>query len=451
MKKNKANFMKRLQFVAMICLGLIAAIGFLTDWQTATGATMAMALVIGGVTLEGRDEEIFTALKTFIASEQEKFSKGYISETNMLEAITREVNKNKFDLNNDESFKKIEKALNDMGLQIKQMTEGKHTSAKSVRDQVKEQLESRKDEWDSFKRKAIREFDFNIDWTAAKAAATMLYSTHGVDSAREFVEPGFTDIARQQPRIIQVCNYGPTDSLYYSYVQKVNQEGTAAVTAEGTIAPLIDFELDKVTSTAVDIPGRIEISEDMLSDVTGMADMIDRELRYHVDKAVDDAVLTQIIASASAFTQTGIAVVSPNTLDCIRAAATQIEATGFGMANFCALHPVDFMNMVSSKDNDANYIMLPIVTFNGTQIDNLIVVKTTQVTAGNVLVADGMKINVKEYGGYEAGFGYTGTNFPTWIVTLRGRRRIHKFIKSNEAGSVVYDAIADIQTAITAS
>lgn len=447
MKKNKEKYMKRLQLLAMICIGIIAVLAFVTDWQVATGATMAMSLVIGGVTLEGKDEEVFTALKAYIASEQEKFSKGYITETKMLESITAKVNEIK-SVDPDE-FEKVKKALEDMGLTIKSMSETKHANRKSIKEQIIEQITARKAEWDAFKKREREGFTLNLDFTG-KAAAEMLYSTHGNDSAREFVEAGWTDIARQQPTVIAACDYGQTDSVSYSYIQKINQEGNAAVTANGTIAPLIDFETDKVASTAQDVAARIEISEDFLMDVTGMADMIQGELKYQVDKACDDIVVT-LIAAGTAFNQTGISVVSPNTLDCIRAMATQIEATGFGRANAVLMNPVNFMNMVSSKDNNANYIMLPIVTFNGTQIDNLMVYKTTQIPAGYIAVMDGMKVKVKEYGQYEAGFGYTGTNFPEYVVTLRGRRRLHTFIKSNEAGSVVYDAIADIQTAITAA
>lgn len=451
MKKRKELTMKRLQYIAMFCIAVIGVLAFFTDWQVASGVSIAFATVVGSITLEGKEEQIYLALKETIQSEVEKHGKGYISEQKMLDTIADKMKAYKFDLSNDEEFDKLKKALEAQGLTIKKLTEGGQGKMKSIKTQLKEQIESRKGEWDAFLRKEREGFKFDLDFITQKVAAEMLYSTHGNDSAREFIEAGFTDIARQQPTIIAFCDYGSTDSVSYSYIQKINQEGNAAVTAEGVIAPLIDFELDKVTSTAVDIPGRIEISENMLQDVTGMADMINGELRYQVDKAADDAVLATIISGASAFTQTGISVVSPNTLDCIRAAATQIEATGFGKATAVGMNPVDFMNMVSGKDNDANYIMLPIVTFNGTQIDNLMIYKTTQVTAGNILVLDGMKVKVKEYQQFEASLGYTGTNFPEYVVTLRGRRRLHKFIKSNEAGSVVYDAIADIQTAITAS
>jgi len=397
------------------------------------------------ITLEGRELEVYNAIKQMVTEK----TAGQITEAKMIETINAKLKDLKVDISEDPAFVNLKETLGTMGITVNKLSETGRKPYKTVKQQIVEQLESRKAEWDRFKRREQDGFTLNLDFTG-KAAAEMLYSTHGYDSAREFVEPGWTDIARQQPSVIQVCDYGQTDSVSYSYIQKINQEGNAAITANGTIAPLIDFETDKVTSTAVDVPARIEISEDFLMDVTGMADMIQGELRYQVDKACDDLIVT-LIAAGTAFTQTGIEVVSPNTLDCIRAAATQIEATGFGTANAVLMNPVDFMNMVSSKDNDANYVMLPIVTFNGTVIDNLRVIKTTQVSAGYIAVMDGMKVKVKEYGQYEAGFGYTGTNFPEYVVTLRGRRRLHRFIKSNEAGSVVYDAIADIQTAITAA
>ena len=393
----------------------------------------------------GKEQEFITALKTFITAEINKQAAGKATPQEVSDNITKALKEYKINLADSEDFTRLKTALDDIGVQLKSFTEKGGDKPKTVKEQITEQLTTRKDEWDAFKQRKNKEFVL----TVSKAAATMLYATHGNDSGRIEYIPGITEIAQQQPSIIQFCNSGSTGSLSLVYIQKINKEGNAAVTAAGTIAPLIDFEIDAVTSTAVDVPGRIEIHENMLNDIDFLTQSVEYELRYEVDKAADDAVLSTITGAASAFTQTGIEVVNPNTLDCIRAAATQIEATGFGRATLVCMNPVDFMNMVSSKDNNANYVMLPIITFNGTQIDNLTVYKTTQVAAGNLLVADGSKLHVYEYGSYEAAMGYQNDDFPQWIVTIRGRRRLHKFVKSNEAGSVVYDAIADIQTAIT--
>ena len=326
MKRNKAKFTNRLRFIALAIVALVAVLAFATDYMTASYVTIAFATVVGNITLEGKEEQIYLALKETITSEQEKFSKGYITEQKMLDTIATKLKEMKVDIADNEEFKKLKKALDDMGLEIKSITENGKPIYKSVKQQIKEQLTARKTEWEQFLRKELKGFTFNIDFTS-KAAATMLYSSHGNDSVREEMETGITDIARKQPSVISQCAYGTTSSESYSYIQKINQEGNAAVTNEGTIAPLIDFELDKVTSTAVDIPGRIEVSENFLADVDGMADAITGELRYQVDIAADDAVMALISGSGSAYAQTGISVLSPNTLDCIRAAATRRSAT----------------------------------------------------------------------------------------------------------------------------
>ena len=137
MKKRKENTVKMLRMLAFVCLGLIAAIAFLTDYQTATGVTMAFALVIGSVTLEGKEEAIYLALKETIATEQEKFSKGYITEAKMLETITEKVKGLNVNLADNDEFKQLKKALEDMGITVKKMTENNRITPKSIREQIK--------------------------------------------------------------------------------------------------------------------------------------------------------------------------------------------------------------------------------------------------------------------------------------------------------------------------
>lgn len=387
------------------------------------------------------------ALVDHITEQMKRQTAGMITKDQMEAAIAEKTKELEFDLSDDESFKSLKKALETIGLELKSMKETGKPQYKSVRDQIKEQIEARAEEFKQFRNKALQTFELTI-----KTAGEMLESTNTGSPAftPSAFEPGYTMPMRKKPSIIQMVNNGSTDSATYTYIQLVNPDGDAAITADGTIAPLIDFDLAKVTSTAVDITDRVDISEDMLDDFSGLANIIENELRYKVDIAADAAVLAVIIAAASAFTQTDIEVEKPNTIDAIRAAATQIEATAFGKANLVAMNPVDFMNMVSSKDSTANYVMLPIVTFLGTQIDDLMVYKSSDITAGNILVMDGTKVHVLELKSFSAQIGYIANNFTEFVQTIRGKRRLHKFVKSNEAGAIVYDAISDIKTAITA-
>lgn len=449
MKKRKENTSKKFRFIAFAILALVAAMAFLTDWQVATGITMAMSLVIGNITLNDEEEKMYNALNEGVKKEIEKFTKGYITETDMLNAITKQINDSKFDLTKDAEYIKLKEALENQGLTIKTLTEsGKGNKVKTTAEQMKEQIEANKEAWEIFKSgKGPKYFEFNV----SKTAGNMYISTNTGSPAWSGVpqfEPGLVDVMRQQPLFIPSTNFAQTSSATISYVQKVNVDGNATLVNDTTIAPLVDFDIAVATSNAVDYTDSIKIHANMLDDIDFMAGEIDKELRYKVDIVADNGVLADTISNSAAFSLTTIAVITPNIFDCIMAAATQIES-GFGMANEAWLNPVDYANMIMSKDSDGGYVMPPFITANGTTVAGLTVKKSAQITAGNLLVFDTKKAYVRELQGFTATAGWENDDFRKRLVTFLGVRRLHKYFKSNEAGAFVYDQIADIKTAIT--
>ena len=451
MKKNKQAFTKRMQFIAMFVMAIVAVLAFATDWQIATGVTSAFALVIGSITLEGKEEEMYNALKGTIQSETEKLTKGYITEAKMLETIGAKIKELDFNLDEMKAFTDLKSVLESQGLQLKKLQDnGIKDEYKSTATQIKEQMLSRKEELSQFKSGALHAFDFVF-----KVAAQMTGPTNSGAPAfsPEQWEAGVTPIHRYKPNLLEAIPQGNSDKETYSYIQMVNPDGAAAIQADGTLAPLIDFDVAKVTTTAVDSVARVDISEDMLDDFAGLATIVDTELKYKIDLAAENSIYTIITTAAGAFVMTTLKVIKPNLLDVIRACVTQIEENGFGMADTVVLRPSDWFNLISAKDNNANYVMLQIVTRNGTVVDDLKVVKSTTsgITAGNILVFDSRKVNFLNYKPYSAQLGYINDNFGKFIMTIRGKRRFHKFIKTNDVGSFVYDAIATIKTAITAA
>ena len=393
--------------------------------------------------LEGKEKEMFDLLKATIEDAVKDMNKGNITEKQAQELISKAISDNKIDLENDKSFKELKSALETQGLTIKSLQEnGGKEQFKSIRDQIKEQMIARKEELAKFKSGALQAFPITI-----KVAAEM--GDGNTNYTQEYFEPGISVAPRYQNTLLTALNWGRSSKETFAYVQMVNPDGAAAIQADGTIAPLVDFDLSKATSTAVDIVARIDISEDTLDDYDGIATLVQNELKYKIDLATEQSIYTVITGASGSFVLTNLATLKPNTLDCIRAAVTQIEESGFGMADTVVLRPSEWYNLVSAKDTDADYIMLPIVTYNGTVVDNLKVIKSTGVAAGYILVFDSKKVNVMNYQEYAASFGYIGNNFGEFIMTLRGKRRIHKFVKTNDAGSFVYDQIATIKAAIT--
>lgn len=442
MKQYKELFAQRMQFIAFAVIALIAVFAFATDWQAALGVTSAMALVIGSVTLEGKDEELYKALEGTITSSIEKMNKGYISAEKAAELIGEKIKT--LDIKDNEDFKQLKAAIEQHGLAIKSMIEtGKSAKGKTVAEQIKEQVEANKEKWQSFKNGELKAFDLVI-----KVAAEM--GTGNANYKGEEIEAGYSVAPRYKNSLMEWLRWGSSSKETFSYIQMINPDGAAVIQADGTIAPLLDFDIAKTTITAADSVARVDISEDMLDDYEGLASLINNELAYKVDLVLEAAIYTTITGASGAYAMTTLSAgAKPNVLDCIRAAVTQIEESGFGMADTVVLRPSDWFNLVSAKDLDLSYVMLPIVTFNGTQVDNLKVIKSTGVTAGYILVFDSTKVSVLNYKGFSAQLGYIANNFAEFVLTIRGKRRTHRFVKSNDAGSFVYDAISTIKTALT--
>lgn len=346
-----------------------------------------------------------------------------------------------------------------MQAKLKSMAEGGAQSmvGKSIRDQIKSYISANQEKFNSFKKGESKAFEIPID---VKSATTMLESNALGGSSylpyREIV-PGFTEIARNRPFIEAYANSSNTGSPNIVWVNKVNQEGTAAMTAEGAIKSLIDFNFETENSTARKVTDYIKVSTEMLEDIDFVAAAIENELLYQVDIKVDDQLLTGggtgqdlkgVTEYAGAFVLTTLETTSPNNADAIMAAATQIQTLNFD-ATYAFVNPIDAANMQLTKDSQGNYVIPPFQSADGLTISGLKVVKSNQIDVGNLLVADMSKYIVRNYKPFTIQYGWENDDLTKNLVTIVGERRLHAYASNNNTGAFVYDTFDNIKTAIT--
>ena len=323
----------------MYCFSLIIA-GICISVDPAIGgtATMAMATVVGTVTLEGKEEAMYLALKESIASEAEKFGKGYIKEDVLIQRINEKLEKFAPNIKDHEDFKTLETKLQEaldtvkaQGLVLKGIQEttvkGGKGFAENVKNAIMAHREANKSMWESFAKNLPNAQSFEIEIPMeAKAAATMLESTHaGALTYFPAVEvmPGFVDMARQRPSLLTHMNYSSTTSRMIVWVEKYSPEGNASWTAEGGVKPLVSFKFKTYTSTLKKVADKIKVSTEMLDDVDFLSGEIANELRYLVDMAVDTSILsgaggddlTGITSYASAYVPGSLKTTTPNNYD----------------------------------------------------------------------------------------------------------------------------------------
>lgn len=419
-----------------------------------------------GVTLSENEQAIVDALIAEFTAINEAIAALGGTEEETEAAIEAEVDKAlkkfKVDLDKDDTFKALKKSLEDhvetlkkQGLLIKGLQENplQPVRRKTLGQMFAEYVAKHPEEL-AIVKKSQGVFVMNI-----KTADDILNSTNVTGTIPQAErEPGMTDIAREKRFIMDIIGSSPTSSKSIDYVEKENPDGTAIFVNDATGFAQIDFDLVVSTSTAKDTGAYITVHENMLDDIQFMQGEIDGELMYKIKLSADvgilsgdgsGAKLTGIIVSAAAFSLTSIQVVTPTLWDLISAAMRQVEITGFDEANFIAIHPADYENALGSKDSDGRYVAHPSLSPDGTRLAGVPIDRSTLITAGNVLVGNKMKSNIKILQDIKLDIGYNLTNeFVERLITVRGSMRLHHYIKDNEVSSFVYDSYDDIKAAI---
>jgi HK97 family phage major capsid protein len=353
---------------------------------------------------------------------------------------------------------KLKDDLQAIGLKveaIKEPVKSKGTD-KSIAQQMKEYAEANKEEWEAFKTgKATKRFTFPV---IIKAAGTMLESGNLNGSAYLPVVqmlPGVIDLVRNRHLLEQYLPSNTATSPTIVWVNKVNPDGNAEMTPEGSLKPLVDFELETETSTAKKITAAEKVSKEMLNDFAYMASMMEQELRYQVDKLADDQLLTGdgtgqnlkgITEYATAYTLTTVETTDPNNADAIIAAMAQLESLNF-MGTICFVNPIDKANMKLTKTSTGERL----VALNTNEDVGVTVVSSNKIPQGYFLLADLQYYKKFDLEAYNVSLGWENDDFRKNLVTMLGERRLHAFSSDNHAGAFIYDTFDNVKTAITAA
>lgn len=288
-----------------------------------------------------------------------------------------------------------------------------------------------------------------------KAAGSMLISSNVVGSAQipqAEREAGITRTVRRNPFILQLVNVGTINSNLWEWVQQVNNDGDAAMTAEGTKKSQIDFDLALASAQVRKVTAFIKVSKEMLDDVALIESEINQELTEVIQLKIDAQLLTGdgtgqnlegILENATAWSVTGFAntVKAANNSDVLKVAINQVMTAQFA-PNHIVLHPSDVTAMELEKGTDGHYVMPPFRSANGMEISGVSVVANTGISAGTFLVGDFTKSGVRFKEGLTIDVGYENDDFTKNFVTILAEARLVHRVKSNHYGAFVTGAFA---------
>jgi HK97 family phage major capsid protein len=269
-------------------------------------------------------------------------------------------------------------------------------------------------------------------------------------------------IARAENVLLNAVNRGTTSSKFVTYIQQTAQP-TGAWLTEATSKTEYEEKYAEISKEVKKVAGFVKVSKEMLQDLSFVQSEINNDLIQGVLSKMENSILNGaggsdlegILSFASTFSAGTFAntIISANILDVIRVAIAQIQSANFN-ATHVILNPIDVAKMQLTKTSSGEYTM-PIFypsQNNEMKVANLIVVSTTYMTAGNFLVGDMKRANLKIRENVNLSVGYESDDFKRNMVTILAEARAVHYVKLNDVNAfvkgVLATAIAQLDPAI---
>ena len=254
-----------------------------------------------------------------------------------------------------------------------------------------------------------------------------------------------------------------TDAIWYS--DRINEQGDAAFLAEGGLKPLISAQWQSVKKAIFEVAERWKQTKRLIlhapSVITDFAEHANNLIEQKIDDAIlegdngtNPLVFDGLQAVAGAFiVPAGLAgyYTYANIWDVVMAMAVQVRLSYFKGPITAVLNTVWMAKMAGIKDQEGRYVIPPFVTPDGKRIGEVTVVFSTKIDAGDIIVGDLKKFNlvISEDVMYDE--GYENDDFSKNLVSKKLEAFLGSYFKASDAGSILYDQIATVLTAIEAA
>lgn len=358
-----------------------------------------------------------------------------------------------YDYSTAEGFKELKSALDEQGTVLKSLTEKSNDQkAKSLGELLQENAEV-------LKEVKMKEGRLTLDLDT-KAAGTILTTTNVTPQPNPYLPApqiigGVNRLVQTRQVITDYISKGTISEPRVVWVNQVSGEGDAEFVGEGELKKLVDSKWETEIENAKKVAAVVKISEEMLDDIPWMESEIDRLLRNKVDREINEQVLSGdgtganlegITPRVGGYVQACLngKVEGPGLAEVLLAAATQIRSLGFTGRLIAFVNPCDGAASKMRKDADGNIVDLTGV------LDNITVVETPEIAAGNFLIGDMSLFILEVYKALRVEIGWENDDFRRNLRTIIAEARVLLRISSNDLGAFVYDTFANVQTLIAA-
>jgi len=344
-----------------------------------------------------------------------------------------------------EQMKNMNKALKEIGLQIKASKEGNSTVKESS---IKEALKSNVDSIKGLKDSP------SAPWVSmeVKAVGTMLESAN-VSGGNVPVEQrivGLNTIAARRIRLMDLVSRGRATSNLISWVYQSGKEGSAGGTAEGATKNQIDFDLVVASQSVVKRTAFIKVSTEMLDDIDFIESEINNELLRELNKDVEltaysgngtAPAMNGVRTTATAFSagDFALAVDNANEADVLTVAINQIAIADKPEPTAILCHPTDITKLLVIKVSatDKRYVDRLQMVAGQLSLDGIPIIKTTLVTAGTYLVGAFNLATLYDLGTLSVQMGIDGNDWTKNLRTIIAEYRGAMVVKNNDRTAFV--------------
>jgi len=338
------------------------------------------------------------------------------------------------------------------GAEIAALREQAAPATKSLKDV----LEAVKDGFSNITKARTGHAEFHLSYDKhTKAAAVTAISTGGsitnsitTGTALRLGDGPFYEIKRGTPFILDFVNVGETNQPFLIWWDEAPKQGDFAVTPEGQIKPMVQYEFVRKSSDYKKIAGYLVLTDEFMNDMPQLVTNIRRLANIDVMNGLNALVLADMIAALPTYTYAGLngSIYHADDYAAIGAAITQIQSLFF-QPTVLVLNPADAWKMKLTKDDVGRYQMPPFA-FNGSTFEFGQVITDPRIAVGHFLVGDGTTYNVDFKGGLIIRIGYNGTDFVQNQQTLLVEQYFYDYISSNRLGAWVYGTFAVIKGVI---
>ena len=273
--------------------------------------------------------------------------------------------------------------------------------------------------------------------------------------------PGVVPVPRRRFTLRDVASVGSTSSNLIEWVEQLNRDGSAAMTAEGSPKSQVDFDLVVKNASVKKITAYVKVTTEMLDDIARIQSIINTELNYQVMLKEEKQLLNgdgtgqnlngviNQYAQPLDLTALDNTLDNPNRYDALNAALIQIEENMEGMAqpNAIFMRPSDVYVLTNGIKATDNQYVLPnagISIVDGMpNIMGVPIIKSNSITSGNYLAGDFNWFNIVDRQNMDIQLGLDGNDFTNNYVTIRAEKRLATYVADNYKEGFVHDSFDD--------